>query len=184
MTEQKPLGYPCSLLIWDKQGYHECKGSPIFDSEGKPGFCMCYLVAEATVDSEKCDEYEKNAPYACPKKYTWKQMEEKIGPAVEYALKTRNQEETKCELDNIESVTVTYKDKEQTFIPGKEWTWKQLEAIKKDYFLNLIQITYKFKAPNSLLWRQKYTGDMIRGYSLGRKVFRLSKTPETWLCAF
>jgi hypothetical protein len=174
-------------MIWDKMGYHECRAFPRYDNgkahdsileigviihydahKPKLDFCMCYYVGHIASDdllTDNIDKIERNASTECPLHYTWKQMEAKIGPAIEYALEKRNKEEKKHELDKIKTETVTYTDKEETYIPSKKWTWKQLEAIKKNYFLKVRKITYQYK--NSGFYRMNY--ETNSGYSFDEK---------------
>ena len=93
MTET--VGYPCSLLIWDKDGYHKCSARPFFDKGILKDFCCCAYVSEMALgDAAGYKFREETISRYCAKKYTWKLMESKVGPSIELALKQRG--ESRC----------------------------------------------------------------------------------------
>ncbi len=158
MTEQQePLGYPCKLMIWNKDGYHKCKGFPTFDNgeaydsyalgqfvghtpkhKPKIDYCVCYYVGGAFVDclTESFEAYEANAQKECPLGLSWKQMEAKIGPAVARAIaQSKTAEDLSWELCGNESISWFLKQRLLYGLSKKDLIEKRLQGknFPKEY---------------------------------------------------
>jgi hypothetical protein len=97
------IGVPCSLLIWDPDGYHKCRALPVRHSQGDEEqydleFYLCYYVAVVALEGVSTYPPRKEASErVCPRKYCWSVLEAKIGPAVDYALEHNRSSEQAAE---------------------------------------------------------------------------------------
>jgi hypothetical protein len=69
---------------------------------------------------------EEKAPKECPLGFTWKQMEAKITPAIDYALKLRRERELKAEKKRLAPYPCRYR----CFTPNNILTYAECQFNK------------------------------------------------------